>query len=455
MDIFEKSDLQKIQDGINTTIRGSQAEDTAQNEQTEKDDDFNEKLSGITEPFAQELLRKPVEKLGEKAFGKLARGVRSRIGKGLNRLRGNVQQRVGDAVNELAERAGVNPDSISGAAQALASGGDPLQALPSGSDLATAASRAATPLNSGLPDDAITALNRVRASSGQQPLTNPTDEAQEVDAFSGQPITNRIDEPAPATQPDNSVSADFDNTPIVRAADAPSDAPAALPDTPAPPSLATGRSTATQSLEDFLPLNKASDVSSPPSLQTSARVVQPRAVGDTPLATGDQDQLAPMRSLIKSTNSAEQNSDILRRFRATAQDDPATLLTPGRTGPPAPPAPAPDAPAAGTGGSDPAPPAPTPAPDTPAQHTPVPSEDGPSASTVTAEVGEDDILPDAGKAFLTGEAALGGPEDPLADIVGALAGLGTLLGGVFGQHHTKVPTATALPTVGTAQKGVY
>ena len=61
-----------------------------------------------------------------------------------------------------------------------------------------------------------------------------------------------------------------------------------------------------------------------------------------------------------------------------------------------------------------------------------------AGSVVEKDVGKT-VGKSAGDAVLESEAVLGGPEDPLADIVGLFAGLGTLLGGAFGGEKPKPP----------------
>jgi len=86
------------------------------------------------------------------------------------------------------------------------------------------------------------------------------------------------------------------------------------------------------------------------------------------------------------------------------------------------------------------------------------SRDIEEASKVAKDVstGTEDLASTAGKALGTlaeTDAELGGPEDPIGDIVSLVAGLGTLFGGVFGKHHTETPVE--VPTNPTSQQGVY
>jgi hypothetical protein len=58
-----------------------------------------------------------------------------------------------------------------------------------------------------------------------------------------------------------------------------------------------------------------------------------------------------------------------------------------------------------------------------------------------------DAAETAGKEFAEIEAAGGGPEDPLSDVVAGVVGLGTLLGGVFGgKHHESRPAMPINPS---------
>ena len=86
------------------------------------------------------------------------------------------------------------------------------------------------------------------------------------------------------------------------------------------------------------------------------------------------------------------------------------------------------------------------------------SRDIEEASSVAKDVstGTEDLAKAGGKALGTiaeTDAELGGPEDPIGDIISLVAGVGTLLGGVFGKHHTETPVE--VPTNPTSQQGVY
>ena len=76
---------------------------------------------------------------------------------------------------------------------------------------------------------------------------------------------------------------------------------------------------------------------------------------------------------------------------------------------------------------------------------------------------EDDVVDDtikatakkAGERFLETDAELGGPEDPIGDVVSGIVGIGTLLGGIFGARskHLKGNFPTYTPINPTFQSG--
>ena len=193
--------------------------------------DFNEKLQGITEPIAQELLRKPVEELGAKAVRKVVGAVRSRVVKGVRA----VGKEVGSKLQSSAERLGVN--------------GEDLEALRSG-DLSRIGGRALARVptqgsaTSALPsadvdDETRQVLNISRGFRGQlgkpaQP-TGTDGEPVEIDPFSGKPIVRQAEAPRPQEidEADDWTTQLYDQ-PITHDADMPS----RLPSTRPPASLA-------------------------------------------------------------------------------------------------------------------------------------------------------------------------------------------------------------------------
>lgn len=137
------------------------------------------------------------------------------------------------------------------------------------------------------------------------------------------------------------------------------------------------------------------------------------------------DQLAPMRARIQATKA-------LRDFKATADIPEAQLLE----AKPAPPLAKPDiqleqGEERAVGGLEQG--AENEAGD-------VGKSIAKKATKQAVKTGLKDAAETAGKEFAEIEAAGGGPEDPVSDVVAGIVGLGTLLGGVFGGKHHQEPT---------------
>jgi len=73
-DVFEQSDLQRLQNAMNEANGELNKQKIKEEDIEKKDDQYNERLSTLTEPFAQEFLRKPVEDIN--AEMKTIEGVR-------------------------------------------------------------------------------------------------------------------------------------------------------------------------------------------------------------------------------------------------------------------------------------------------------------------------------------------------------------------------------------------
>ena len=477
MDIFRTPDLEEQQEALNEAMNDYRDrkvdEQEAQEEQDKKDEDFNSKLQAITDPIAQELLRKPVEDLGRKAVGKVVGAVRSRIAGGLR----TAGRQIGSRLQGTAERLGVNAEDL----DALRSGdvgriGARLTARVPTQGSATSA------LPSGDVDEGTRdVLNISRQVRGQLPRPpQPTDtagEPVEVDAFTGRPIVRQ--EEAPAPQPideaDDWTSQLYDS-PITHD----NDMPLRLPSTRPPTSLATEPENPTarvvaNRLNSIFRNTDTSDLPTP-SFRPAPRPPPAEAsAGDTPVL----DQLAPMREAMNIDGpTALRNRSILEQYRnsdgdllegrtplqeaqdeavsggATPSSNVGTLqgqgnpvdvdAQPGQTAP-APPRTQPDeSPPSGGSGND--------------------SSVDASVSRPAEQETEQVVRREAGSVARTGTEAgleegadLALDADPLTAPLGLLLGLGTLLGGVFGGQHNKAPpTADAQPIVNAGvQQGVY
>ena len=145
------------------------------------------------------------------------------------------------------------------------------------------------------------------------------------------------------------------------------------------------------------------------------------------------DQLAPLRAQIQQTKA-------LRDFRASADIPPEQLLE----AKPAPPVARPDTqleqgaePPLGASLEDGA----------EGEAGDVGKSIAKQATKKVVKTGLKDAAETAGKEFAEIEAAGGGPEDPLSDVVAGVVGLGTLLGGLFGgKHHESRPAMPINPS---------
>jgi len=459
MDAFGDLDRQEYQNALNDAIQAyrgqkeKEQETQAQiekeflqrkEEQEKKDEDYNSKLEAITEPFAQELLRRPVERLAEKAVG----GVKSTVAKGFNYIIGKGKSKL----EETAKNLGVNAED--------------LEALKTG-DLAKIGQRvgqrtigevptgSASQLNPAtLDDDTRTVLNRVRLNDGM--VAKPRPAAQELDAFTGKPITAKEPEPIELDEASDWTHQLYDQ-PITQVAPKSS-----VPDRLQiePDELATdAEKQASQRISNIFS-NTIPDNFPTPSFKP-APVEQPAEV---------LDQLAPMRAMMKAKEITPleqiQNSKVLQDYYNASPDltpEPTQVQQAAQKG--------------GTPDSTTQPNQPESTDVSPQAkpETDKPSDDGDVDASKSAA---DDVGEDAGDAVEAstgadvGEAAATAAEEaaataaeggfnPVSDILGLALGVGTLLGGIFGGHHHEVkpPTQTQIkPSVvvnAAAQQGVY
>jgi len=443
VDAFESSDLQKLQNALNEANAETNKQMIRKADIEKKDDEYNERLSELTEPFAQELLRKPVEDLPKG----IITGTKKAVGKGLNYLKGKAEDEITRRVGDLSERLGV-PDLGSRGRSLVTRNFDSF--LPSSSDLESVASKGRATLAS-FDKGGLDAINRARASNGRSLLKG--NEPVEVDAFTGKPVKPVVTQKKPLFDiaEDDDFTSDLYDKPITHTSRLFEDRPKLrIPD--APPSLTADEGLPkTGSLESILPLSEARETL--PSVDFKfKRPIQPRAKPTSvDVASGDGeylDQLAPMRNALKTPNAPlSQRGNAIQLVLSDEGKPPVSAVPIEKPTPPTGEEPtlssgqaSEDSGLSGT------------------TRTRVVSRDIEGASNVAKDVstGTEDLAKAGGKAlgeFAETDAELGGPEDVLGDIISGVAGLATLFGGVFGKHHTETPVAVA--TNPTSQQGVY
>ena len=510
-DVFSQLDEQQsqkaLQDYINaindrTNERNKTIEEN--NEQKEKDDDYNSKVEGVTDVLGQELLRKPIEDLGKSAIKGALNAFKTRANKSLNSLGRKGVDYLKKSVLDKADELGVSPDKLKG----LLSDVDPskslaetqeqlfgkLQGFADPDKLNQLASQA-TP-STELDEGTSRVVNAGKLASGQGNLKPSADnvatedgdgEAREIDPFTGEEIQRgKPDFEADSGEPDefDDWTHDLYDKPITHTSAPPADVGAKpAPDLSEPPVEDEGNpfsfakfsagddpipSPSSRLSQIFKDSNLSDNAPSVDFTGRSSRIPQPKAPSADSVA-GDAeplDQLAPMRDFLKGSRAsadaipkftADQNAQILRQYRATANDPSLTpsdttgvsrpltedkSVTPESGQPP----PNPDDDQVGGNAGELRP---------PREPTAIEGD----AEDVAKQAGKDalktagkDALEEGGDIMLAG----GGPEDPITDVIGLVAGLGTLLGGLFGGHHHDPkpigPEATAVNP--TYQSGV-
>tara|TARA_S200002703_G_scaffold65493_2_gene56574 strand:- start:9793 stop:11364 length:1572 start_codon:yes stop_codon:yes gene_type:complete len=520
-DVFSQLDEQQSQRALADYINAINARERDENkvrvenaEQKEKDDEYNSKVEGVTDPIAQELLRKPIEDLSKTAIKNTLNAFKARANRSLNSLGRKGVDYLKKSVLDKANEFGIEPEKLKG----LLSDVDPSKSLADTQDqLFTKLKGLADPekLNqlatqatpSTEVDPATNQITNAGKIEGQGNIKPPADkvatepdefgEAKEIDPFTGNEIQRgkplfdldseaKFDDGEPEEFDDWTTSL-YDN-PITHSS-APPDVTAPPAEAPAPVEVeapenpfsfsnfqsgsgAFGDAPKPSTSSRLSSIFQDSNLDNAPSVDftgKSLRVPQPKALSADSVA-GDAeplDQLAPMRDLLKGRGAGgdavpqftrAQNQQVLRDFQRTATDPPPSAsaqsvnrpltedktLTPESGQPP--PKPTPEDDQVGPNAGDTRPP-------------PKPSAIEGDADDVAKQSGEsalksagEDALEEGGDIMLAG----GGPEDPITDVIGLVAGLGTLLGGLFGGHHTKPmpPTVDATPVNPTYQSGV-
>lgn len=446
VDAFESSDLQKLQNALNEANAESNKQEIKKAQIEKKDDEYNERLSQLTEPFAQELLRKPVEE----APKALVSATKKAVGKGLNYLKGRAEEEVSRRVGQLSDRLGI-PDLGERGEGLITRRFDAFR--PSADDLVRVADKPRATLAS-FDKDGLSAINRARASGGRRALAT-SDEPTEVDAFTGKAVKPLAGQKKPLFDiaGDDDWASDLYDKPISHTPRLLQDTRAKLPSARPPPSLSeTPEVRGTASLEKILPIQDARDTLPSVDFQFKRPVQPPARTPKVDVASGDGeylDQLAPMRNAMKTPLAplSQRDTAVGRVLADEGQAPPKSVPIEKPTPPTG------EEPTLSTGqASEDA----SKAVSGTAKR--VVSRDIEEASSVAKDVstGTEDLAGTAGKALGTlaeTDAEFGGPEDIAGDIISLIAGVGTLFGGVFGKHHTETPVE--VPTNPTSQQGVY
>ena len=403
MNVFDNSDIANYQDAVakanEANLTQSQKIQKRQDAEDKETDKYNDTLRGILDPIGGELLRKPLEGL-----------VHDTLKKGIKKLTGKATEegtKIAKAgAKKLAERLGVSEDQITGATRKLSGVKEP----PLGE-----VKLPKSTLPASLDNDTAELLNRSRRVRGKAPKINttPTEEVDGeprlVSAFDDAPIV-----PKPFKTPlfEDATGDDWVdklyNSPVNATSKTVESARARVP-TEAPPT------------EEPRPITKSlEDIFKQPETQEAVdfkfkRPLQPKTEPDlSDLPSVEEltaakaepqvlDQLAPMRELAQQQAEAR-NSSII--------DTANPLPKPQPVEPPKPTAPAPtDEPSAG-------------------------QSIGKQAEKEAGGVLEKDVGKEVGAEIATdaieGSAAAQGFLDPISDIAGLFAAVGTLLGGELG-----------------------
>lgn len=403
MNVFDNSDIANYQDAVAKANEANLTEDQKvqrrQEAEDKETDKYNDTLRGILDPIGGELLRKPLEGL-----------VHDTLKKGIKKLTGKATEEgtkiVKAGAKKLAERLGVSEDQITGATRKLSGVKEP----PLGE-----VKLPKSTLPAKLDDETAKLLNRSRLVRGKAPKINttPTEEVDGeprlVNAFDDTPI---VPKPFKAPLFEDATGDDWVdklyNSPVNATSKTLENARARVP-TEAPPTQEPRPTTKslddifkqpeTQEAVDFKfkrPLQPETepDLSGLPSVeQLTAAKAEPQVL----------DQLAPMRELAQQQAEAR-NASIIDTAKPLPKPQPVEPPTPQ---------------------------APKTTEEPPAGQSIGNQAEKEAGGVLEKDIGED-VGKEAGEAVLESEAALGGPEDPLADIAGLFAGLGTLLGGELG-----------------------
>ena len=464
MDVFRNADLADLNNALGDARADEATKERLQDEQDKKDDDFNSTLESITQPIAGELLRKPIEDLSKKVLGKVSGAIRSRVSSGIKSAAEQGKTFAQQKLSQAADKFGVKSEDL----DSLRSGFQQSRASRFAPERETTTGRATSAVPDQIDGDARSVLNKDRILQGRSPLkapkTDSSGEPVEVNAFTGKPVVRQAPEPQPFTEPDDWVGDLYDKplSHINPGSAVPNAQPKSNPLEFSSPDNPTERF-AGKRLNDIF---RSTDTSSlpTPSFKPEPKV-QPSTAGDAEPV----DQLHPLRQLFDlDSKTASQNKAVLQAFKNSDGDlttGPATPKPVQLQGQQPPPDTQPASSAPEPTPTDPTkPPEPEPPTDSGTPPTTVNDSDVNVASSRAA--GADGALEksagktakslgtDALESLGEGEAALGGPEDPLADIVGLGMGLATLFGGIFGGK--KDDKVIGGPDVNAGvQQGVY
>ena len=493
-DAFSSLDRQRQNEALSDYINAMNGRTNAENkvrienqEQKQKDSEYNSTLESVTDPLAQELLRKPIEDLSKGAIKGALDAFKARANKSLNSLGQKGIDAFKKSVLDKAKELGVKPEDLRDVAQGFTKKTTLGEAQEAFNKKLDSLKKPDSALNDGAPtqldDGTQRVIDSARGNSGNLPqgdasrvATQPEEEGEEpqlIDAFTGKPVESKplfdLEDSKPfddgGEEPDefSSQTADLFDKPTTHSSLPPDSQPApATDDAPVaddnPFSFskfvsgkgASGDGSApTESASSRLSsIFKSSNLDDAPSIDftgRSTRVTQPKPPAPDSVA-GDvstQDQLSPMRDLMKGRArgdvdatpqfTSQQNQEVVDAYRRTASQPPPKASDSTPSGQP-------------EGGSvQEGQPKVTPEEVQPKEPTPDDDQGGNGAGDIR------DVEGDASKIGATtaeeaGEDALGefgaiagseGGLNPIADVIGLVAGLGTLLGGIFGGHHHK------------------
>ena len=181
-DAFSSLDRQRQNEALSDYINAMNGRTNDENkvreenaEQKQKDDEYNGTLQSITDPLAQEFIRKPIEDI----FKGTVNAFKARANKSLNSLGRKGVEAFKKSVLDKAKELGVKPEDLRSVSQGFTKNTTLGEAQEAFNKKLDSLKKPSSALNDGSPaqldSDTQGALNDIRAGQGNLPRGDPSD----------------------------------------------------------------------------------------------------------------------------------------------------------------------------------------------------------------------------------------------------------------------------------------